>query len=152
MLLLIFGICLVLFISGFILYEKTNLNDSCGAMIGVGAIVGVIALVTIAVVGISYSVGVTADERITMYQEENTRIEEQIAEIVTQYQQYEKDIFTEVQPDSAMTLISLYPELKSDSLVASQIEIYVKNNEKIKSLKEESINNSVYRWWLYFGN
>ena len=86
-----------------------------------------------------------------MYQEENTKIEEQIATIVKQYQEYEKDIFTEVSPESAMTLVSLYPELKADTLVSSQIDIYVKNNEKLKSLKEEKINASVIRWWTYFG-
>lgn len=93
----------------------------------------------------------TLDDRIAMYQEENSKIEQQIAEVVTQYQEYEKDIFTEVSPDSAMTLVALYPELKSDTLVSSQIEVYVKNNETIKSLKEQQINGRLYRWWVYFG-
>ena len=86
-----------------------------------------------------------------MYQEENSKIEEQIAETVKQYQQHETDIFTEVTPDSSITLVALYPELKSDTLVQSQIEVYVNNNEKVKSLKESKINGSIYRWWLYFG-
>jgi hypothetical protein len=59
--------------------------------------------------------------------------------------------FTEVSPDSAITLVSLYPELKADELVKKQIEVYVANNEKIKELKEKKIMGNVYRWWLYFG-
>ena len=152
MILVIFGICLALFILGFILYEKTNLNESCFAMSAIGGTLGVAALIVVVVLAYVCAYNSTVDERITMYQEEKTRIEEQVAEVVTQYQQYEKDIFTEVSPDSAMVLVSLYPELKSDSLVASLIDIYVENNEKIKKLKEESINASVNRWWLYFGN
>lgn len=51
----------------------------------------------------------------------------------------------------AMTNLALYPELKSDTLVQSQIEVYVENNKAIKELKSSAINASVYRWWLYFG-
>lgn len=47
--------------------------------------------------------------------------------------------------------VALYPELKSDTLVQSQIEVYVENNKAIKELKSSAINASVYRWWLYFG-
>lgn len=50
-----------------------------------------------------------------------------------------------------MTLITLYPELKSDKLVQKQINIYVDNNKKIKILKEKQINGKVLKWWLYFG-
>lgn len=91
------------------------------------------------------------DEKISMYQEENTKIEEQIATMVKQYQEYETDIFESVTPESAMTLVTLYPELKSDTLVQKQIEVYVYNNERIKELKEEKIGGSVLRWWVYFG-
>ena len=79
-------------------------------------------------------------------------IEEQIAETVKKYQQYETDIFTEVASDSAITLVALYPELKADTLVQSQIDVYIKNNEKIKSLKEDKINGTINKWWLYFGS
>ena len=57
----------------------------------------------------------------------------------------------EVSPESAVTMVSLYPELKSDSLVQAQIEVYVENNKTIKYLKDKQIKGDVYRWWLYFG-
>jgi len=91
------------------------------------------------------------DDKIAMYENQNTKIEEQIAEVVQQYMEYESGVFTEVSSDSAITLVSLYPELKSDALVASQIELYVENNQKITELMERKINGSVTRWWLYFG-
>ena len=86
-----------------------------------------------------------------MYQEENSKIEQQIADIVEQYQKYETDIFMDVAPDTAVTLVALYPELKSDTLVQSQIEVYTENNKIIKSLRDQQIKGDVYRWWLYFG-
>lgn len=151
MLILLFVIGIAATIIGSILasgYDHENL----------GIVLGVIGVVLVIVTAIAFAciigpcvTSTTVDERIAMYQEENTKIEEQIATAVRQYQEHEKDIFTEVSPDSAMTLVALYPELKSDSLVASQIEVYVKNNEKIKELKEQAINAHLYRWWVYFG-
>lgn len=86
-----------------------------------------------------------------MYEEENARIESQLAETVAQYQQYEKEIFTEVSPESSVQLVSMYPALKADTLVQKQIETYVANNNTIKELKAEKIYGKIYRWWLYFG-
>lgn len=151
MLILSFVICIAAVIVGAILlggYDHENLG---GALLTVGIVLGVCCIVAFACIIGPCVTSTTVDARIEMYQEENTKIEEQIATAVRQYQEHEKDIFTEVSPDSAMTLVVLYPELKSDSLVASQIEVYVKNNEKIKELKEQAINAHLYRWWVYFG-
>ena len=32
-----------------------------------------------------------------------------------------------------------------------QIDIYTANNDKIKQLKEQKLNNQVSKWRLYFG-
>ena len=92
------------------------------------------------------------DQKIEMYEQENTKIEQQIETAVTAYQQHEKDVFTTVKPNSYMQLVSLYPELKSDTLVKAQIKTYQSNNKKIKELKEQAIDGKVKRWWLYFGH
>lgn len=91
------------------------------------------------------------DSKITMHQEENAIIETQIAEAVERYQQHETDVFTKVAPESSITLVAMYPELKSDKLVESQIDTYLKNNDRLKELKEQKINANTARWWLYFG-
>ena len=91
------------------------------------------------------------DSKIAMYQEENEMIENEITGIVYDYMNYEKEIFSETSNRSAIELVHLYPELKADNLVQRQMEIYLANNDKIKSLKEQQINGPVYRWWLYFG-
>ena len=107
-------------------------------------------IVTI-ILGVMVSQLSVIGSQIEMYQEENTQIEQQIANVVCQYQQYETEIFTTVAPEDSISLVALYPELKSDTLVQKQIDVYVANNEKIKALKEKQINGSVLRWWLYFG-
>lgn len=90
------------------------------------------------------------DEKIALYQEENIIIEEQIAGIVNKYQEYELNVINQCSPDEAVTMISLYPELKSDAIVSKQIDVYVANNEKIKSLKVDKINQKLIGWWLNF--
>lgn len=91
------------------------------------------------------------DKKIEMYQEENAIIEQQINDLVTNYMEYEQDTFKDFKSESSITLVSLYPELKSDELVQAQINTYIENNNKIKELKEAAIDLSVLKWWLYFG-
>ena len=152
MILLIFGICILMIVGGCILNEKTGVDIDIGFGIsGIGMVVGFFALLGLIIVGVNVKSLSVIDDRIVMYEEENTRIEQQIADVVEQYQKYETDIFREVAPESAVTMVSLYPELKSDSLVQAQIEVYTENNKTIRDLKDKQIKDNVYRWWLYFG-
>ena len=152
MILLIFGICILMIVGGFILDKKTGADsDLCFGISGIGMVVGFFALVGLIIVGVNVKSLSVIDDRIVMYEEENARIEQQIADVVEQYQKYETDIFREVAPESAVTMVSLYPELKSDSLVQAQIEVYTENNKTIRDLRDKQIKGNVYRWWLYFG-
>lgn len=132
------------------------LDDNEGGSSLFIACVSGIATVTVAIVmifNISVIVnGNVIDQKIAMYQEENANIETQIANCVTEYQQYESKIISEVTSENAMTLISLYPDLKSDTLVAMQIENYIANNNAIRSLKEDKLDIQKARWWVYFGS
>lgn len=90
------------------------------------------------------------DDKIIMYEEENLKIEAQIGVLVEQYMSYEKETLTEFKGNE-MALVSLYPELKSDTLVQQQITVHTENNAKIKELKEKKIDLKLSKWWLYFG-
>ena len=152
MILLIFGICILMIIGGCILDGKTGVDsDICFGISGIGMVVGFFALLGLIIVGVNVKSLSVIDDRIAMYEEENARIEQQVADVVEQYQKYETDIFMEVAPESAVTMVSLYPELKSDSLVQAQIEVYTENNKTIRELRDKQIKGNVYRWWLYFG-
>lgn len=153
MLLVILGIGIVLAILAIVgryLWDWDDLFSALGLSAVIILIISSIALVCI---GVSVSKLPILDDKIAMYQEENKKIESQIAEVVIQYQKYENDIFTDVAKNNqdAMFLVTLYPELKADTLAAKQIEIYTNNNQKIKELKEQKLYGKVYKWWLYFG-
>lgn len=153
MILVILVLGILMAVGGTILYCKLDdYKKSIGASFQIiGAIIIIVSTMASIIFFISVIDRVGIDKKIAMYEEENTKIERQIADVVTQYQEYEAGIFTEVAPESAMTLVALYPELKSDTLVQSQIEVYSDNNKQIKELKGKAINTSVIRWWLYFG-
>jgi hypothetical protein len=86
-----------------------------------------------------------------MYQEENKNIEKQMDILVKQYMEYESKTITEFKSESSVTLMTMYPELKADTLVQTQIDTYTANNNKIKKLKEKKLNYKLAKWWLYFG-
>lgn len=98
------------------------------------------------------SEGRVIDEKIEMYSQENAGIEADIDALVAKYMEYESSTLADLRGDSAITLVSLYPDLKSDELVKEQLEIYRANNAKIKELKEKKLDIRVAKWWLYFGS
>ncbi len=93
-------------------------------------------------------------EKLSMYEQENARIESDIATMIDQYMTYEGNIVDRASVknnESALALVNLYPDLKTSELVNQQIQIHTENNAKIKELKEDLIDLQVAKWWLYFG-
>lgn len=150
MIIVLFLVCVVFLIIGAIAWNSCD--DAISILASLIGIFGAAACIIAAIFfGFNLVEVKTLDSKIEMFQTENAVIESQIAECVEQYQKYETEIFTEVKGESAITLVTLYPELKADQLISKQIEVYVANNEKIRDLKEQKINGDIYRWWLYFG-
>jgi len=160
MLLVILGIGLALLAVGIRLYIKlpsytarsTEEDHKIWLFNSIGGVIAGLALCIIIALSISLSGRMIIDDKIYMYEEENTNIEDQISVMVKEYQDYETDTFTDLKPESPVAMVALYPELKSDTLVQKQIEIYTANNQKIKELKEEKLSYKPIAWWLYFGN
>ena len=111
-------------------------------------VINIIALFIMAILLVDCRV---IDSKIELYQNQNKDIEQKIEITVKQYMDFEKDTYKELKSDSYINLVNLYPELKSDTLVQQQIELYTKNNETITELKQEKINETLYKWWIYFG-
>ena len=91
-------------------------------------------------------------EKIVIYEQENAKIEEQMAQLVEDYMEFELGIIRECKPEDATTLVTLYPTLTSSTLVSKQMETYTQNMHEIKILKSQELTQEVVRWWLYFGD
>lgn len=147
--------CIVIFVNAL---KKGESNSKEGVLIASGIAAVLSAIVTfflvITVLELIYTVATTEatiDKKIALYEESNSVIEERISSAVSAYMDFEASTYGELQATDAITLVSLFPELKSDALVQQQIEIYVKNNQELLQLKEAKINLTKQKWLLYFG-
>jgi hypothetical protein len=126
-------------------------SDASAYLYALGGIITVIALIATLCLGVEYSQVRIVDDRIALYEQQNEDIEAEIAAIVSAYQAYEQDTFDKVGENISPTMVfALYPELKSDTLVAKQIELYVANNKTITELKASKFYYELYRWWICF--
>ena len=114
-------------------------------------IVSVIFFIWVFSLANTVGTGHTIDSKIAMYEEENKSIENSIDITVKSYMDYEASTYQEIKDKDAINLVALFPELKSDTLVQKQIEVYLANNDKLKELKEKKIDLSKAKWKLYFG-
>lgn len=146
MILAILGFFVLILVLGFIFVDETE-----GSIAGFGSVGVVVSLIFTVVLAGNVVNSRYIDEKIAMYADENKEIETRIEYAVSSYMEYENNTFTDLSPSSAIILVTLYPELKSDALVVQQISVYVSNNEKIKELKLQEINYKSKKWWLYFG-
>lgn len=114
-------------------------------------IVLVIFLIIFMALLVNITNGRTIDSKIELYQTQNTEIESKIQATVASYLAHERQTYKDLKSDNAIAVVSAYPELHSNELVKKQIEVYEDNNKKIMGLKEEKLNQPIYKWWLYFG-
>ena len=147
MLIVLIVICIAMLVISFIMDDSEAKEFLCvigaiGTFVFVGITLGCI---------VSYVGTRTVDAKIVMYQEENKAIEQKIEATVKQYMSFEKDTYKDLKVDSYINLVSLYPELKSDTLIKKQIETYQENSETIIGLKESKIDRQALKWWLFLG-
>ncbi len=75
------------------------------------------------ILGILVSKGNVINDEISMYEQENKVIESQIDTVITNYMDYEQNTFNKCSAESMITLVDMYPELKSDTLISKQINV-----------------------------
>ena len=142
------------FVSGLLILLKTQYGDEnpysyIGMVIGGLIVLG--SFITMIVGGVIISKERVIHQQIAMYEEENTKIESSVTQTVERYLEHELNIFENLQGENIQTLLVVYPEINGNELVKKQIEIYVNNNDKVRTLKEQKLNIEVWKFWVYFG-
>lgn len=139
----------LVFILVLVVFLVANSKDDYGELDGLVTFTGVLVvvlLIGLLVVGSGLINGRTYQKKIDILTEENERIETDIAELIESYMEHENIIFDAAKSDSAITLVNLYPDLKSSELVQSEIEIHNKNVEEIKKYRLDQAGISTYKW------
>ena len=156
MLIILLIISIGLIILGAIGMSKWDWADECGAFMVLAGVVALIVLAIVVPIAITNTIKIPQmEERIAIYKEENTRIEEQIKTVIETYQDYEQGIFEdidldEISSEKLILLTSIYPELKSDAMIQELIQVYINNTNEIKSLRTQKLDHELWRWWLCF--
>lgn len=145
-------ILIILILSAVILWRKMDNNPGIAIIFGNGIMITAAVVFTFLVVGMSFAYIDTfnVDKKIEIYQEENKKIEEDVAIVVSNYLNHESSTFKEIF-DNPTALAVVCPELKSNEIVSKQIDLYIKNNKKIKDLRLLKASKDTYEFLLYFG-
>lgn len=141
----------ILLIGGAVFVEGLDFEFVGTTLIFIGFVLFVVSFLGIGFTTYAVANGKTVAPRLEMYQQENKDIEKEINTLVANFMEHESETFGKAKGEDSMALISLYPELKSDELVKEQIKLHSANKKTITKLKEEQINLTVSKWWLYFG-
>lgn len=152
MIYIILGVCIILLILGFLLMGL-DCDDVGAPFICVGGIIGVIFAIALLITLGSYnSTKSTADSQIKVYEEQNNIIMAQIEPLVEKYLNYEKETYSTLKVDSnTLVAMSMYPELKGDEFVQSQIKIIMENQKKITDLRLSKAKLNAYKLWIFVG-
>ncbi|MBR4110096.1 MAG: hypothetical protein IKK43_00150 [Clostridia bacterium] len=153
MLYVLLAVFIVVLILAEILLNRFNVCEGLAFVAGIISFFGIIAtLIAILFIAPDVNTEFVIDQKIQLYEQENAIIEQRIDTIVQEYMAYEKETYADLSAVDPVARVALFPELKSDTMVQSQIQTYTQNWEKIMSLKEEKVNLITKRWWLSFGN
>lgn len=129
-------------------WERDNYSDGVASVLYIFfAVITLCVVMCILIFCYPYKV----NEKLSMYEEENYKIETKVKETVQAYMNYEQETYKSLVENANLeTLLIKYPELNSNELVKSEIEIYKENNTKIKELKEKAIMKRTYDFWWKF--
>ena len=152
MIYIILGVCIILLILGFIL-TSSDYDDVGISFICIGGLIGAIFVIALLItLGCYNSTKSTADSQIKVYEEQNDIIMAQIEPLVEKYLNYEKETYSTLKVDSnTLVAMSMYPELKGNEFVQSQIKIIMENQKKITDLRLSKAKLNEYKLWIFVG-
>ena len=72
--------------------------------------------------------------------------------IVNRYLLYESETLEKVKVNSENIIaLSMYPELKGNEFLKSQIDIVVKNQDEITKIKLSKAELNMFKLWIFMG-
>lgn len=145
---MLFILTIILLIIGFISFRSYDENVGIGFYI-FSAIFFVITLIVLACYNETKS---TCDKRIAVLEERNEVVLKQVEPIVNRYLLYESETLEKVKVNSENIIaLSMYPELKGNEFLKSQIDIVVKNQDEITKIKLSKAELNMFKLWIFMG-
>lgn len=111
------------------------------------AIFGIWTLLNIFTVASGFGI----QEKIQIYEDQNTQIEQSIDAAVKAYCEHEQITYVQMSDGAVALVAAAYPELASSELVKTQMEVWTSNSSELKDLKSDLVDFNKARYFLYFG-
>lgn len=145
---MLFILTITLLIIGFITYRFYNEDVGIGFYI-FSAMFLAITLITFVCYNETKS---TCDKKIAVLEERNEVVLKQVEPIVNRYLLYESETLEKVKVNSENIIaLSMYPELKGNEFLKSQIDIVVKNQDEITKIKLSKAELNMFKLWIFMG-
>ena len=90
-------------------------------------------------------------EKIEIYEDQNTQIEQSIDAAVKAYCEHEQITYTQMSDGAVALVAAAYPELASSELVKTQMDVWTSNSHELKDLKSKLVDFHRAQYFLYFG-
>lgn len=95
--------------------------------------------------------GFGTQEKIQIYEDQNTQIEQSIDAAVKAYCEHEQITYVQMSDGAVALVAAAYPELASSELVKTQMEVWTSNSSELKDLKSKLVDFHRAQYFLYFG-
>lgn len=95
--------------------------------------------------------GFGIQEKIQIYEDQNTQIEQSIDAAVKAYCEHEQITYVQMSDGAVALVAAAYPELASSELVKTQMEVWTFNSHELKELKSKLVDFHRAQYFLYFG-
>lgn len=142
---------------GCIILADVLYNSNC-KLCTIVAIPGIIGVAGCAIFGIwtiwnviCVSSGFGIQEKIQIYEDQNTQIEQSIDAAVKAYCEHEQITYVQMSDGAVALVAAAYPELASSELVKTQMEVWTSNSHELKNLKSKLVDFHRAQYFLYFG-
>lgn len=114
----------------------------------IAAILGTI-IAWLITIGSYNTIKTTNEAHLRILEEQNEIVISQIEPLVEKALEYESSTYKELTPEEIIACGNMYPELKANEFIQTQIQIILKNQEEIKKLKIEKIKLNTFSFWLW---
>ena len=148
---------LLFFALGLILIAEV-MDNSTRQIASFAVVPGVLGVVLAIVFGVWTFVnlivvasGFGIQEKIGIYEEQNTQIEQSIDAAVKAYCEHEQITYVQMSDGAVALVAAAYPELASSELVKTQMEVWTSNSSELKDLKSKLVDFHRAQYFLYFG-
>ena len=149
----ILGISIIIIVIGALIENNCSYDMTGGVFLVIGSVFLIISAIALFVcLYCRNDIKCTTDNQIIVYEEQNEVIMAQIEPLVEKYLNYEKETYSSFKPDvNTLVAMSMYPELKGNEFVQSQIKIIVDNQQKITELRLDKAKLKAYKFWIFVG-